>query len=95
MANKKSPAAQAIKDMLELGLDISFFTCNVNRVHELNLLIGIVTKEKKLKKEKKSKHKFYTPIVSPIPKRIILRQSVVINPDGTVAMDSNLEWDWK
>lgn len=41
MANKKSAARQAIKDMLAENLDITMFIGKVNRYHALNELIGI------------------------------------------------------
>ena len=52
MANRNSPATQAIKDMLELGIDVTFFTGHIEELHVMNAKISIITKEevKKVKK---------------------------------------------
>ena len=59
MANHKSSAAQAIKDMLELGIDVTFFTGHITELHVLNAKINIITKTE-VKMEKK--HIIYTKV---------------------------------
>lgn len=91
MANKKSSAAQAIKDMLEMGIDITFFAGNINRIHVMNAEISIVTKERAAKREKtevKMKVNYMPPeVYKPASRRVLM-----INPDGTVAL--GIEWDF-
>lgn len=45
MANRKSAARQALKDMLECKLDITFFKGKVRHLHLLNEEIGIIREE--------------------------------------------------
>lgn len=45
MANKRSSARQALKDMLEAGLDISFLEGKLRENHQLNAEINIITRE--------------------------------------------------
>lgn len=45
MANKKSSARQALHDMLEAGLDISFLLGKIRELHQLNAEINIITRE--------------------------------------------------
>lgn len=101
MANKRTSSAQAIKDMLEAGLDITFFTGNIMAFHMLNIEIGIVTKERaeKVIKEKKPKANKPKPKryswrpASQTPKHIY-NHTLIINSDGTVS-SSFTEWDYK
>lgn len=101
MANKKTSSAQAIRDMLEAGLDITFFIGEVNRMHILNVEIGIVTKEKavklpktpKVKKEKPKKISWKPRAVTPVRHRF--NSNLTINPDGTVSLGFTSEWDYK
>lgn len=91
MANKKSPAIQAIKDMLELDIDITFFTGNINNIHAMNAEIGIITKEKAERKVKEVK---VTVRVKPAPaKPKYDKVPFIINPDGTIAISG--DWDFK
>lgn len=93
MANKKSPASQAIKDMLEMGIDVTFFTGNIMKIHVMNSRVNIITKEH-VKKEKRVKPaKVYAPKATPTPKHVY-NQRIVINIDGTVSIDVT-EWDYK
>lgn len=97
MANKKSSAQQAIKDMLEAGIDVSFFMMTIREYHILNAEIGIVTKEKAKPKPKVKKEKVY---VKPAPKckprkyTHVYNRRLCINPDGTVSIEFS-EWDYK
>lgn len=45
MANRRSSARQALKDMLEAGLDISFLLGKIRELHQLNAEINIITRE--------------------------------------------------
>lgn len=100
MANRKSPAAQAIKDMLELNLEVSFFTGKIRKYHMLNAQAGIITVEVVTSKEEK-KAKPHTPKPKKAPKckhtyvpRHVYNQRIIINVDGTVSVDFT-EWDYK
>ena len=94
MANRKSPAAQAIKDMLELGIDVTFFTGHISEIHVLNAEISIITKSK-VKRVKKEAHikRAYLPKAAPKPKHVY-NHSITINIDGTVSMGYT-EWDYE
>ena len=100
MANHKSSAAQAIKDMLELGIDVTFFTGHITELHMLNINVGIITKDriKRVKKEPKKEpkpkpKKIYAPKAIPTPKHVY-NQRIIINVDGTVSIEYN-EWDYE
>lgn len=102
MANRKSPARQAIKDMLELGFDVTFFTNNIRSIHMLNIEIGIVTKERAVKVIKKKKPKVNRPkpqtkswTPKPQPKKHVYNQNITFNPDGTISLGFTHEWDYK
>lgn len=101
MANKRTSSAQAIKDMLEAGLDITFFTGNIMAFHMLNIEIGIVTKEKAEKvirehrpKANRPKPKRYSWRPAPQTPKHVYHNTIIINPDGTVS-SSFTEWDYK
>ena len=89
MANRKSAAAQAIKDMLELGLDIVFLTGNVNRLHVMNAAVGITTKEKSVKKVREIKVSVKIKVTAKVSYD---RRSFFINPDGTIS-SVGADWD--
>ena len=96
MANYKSSAAQAIKDMLELGIDVTFLTSSITELHMLNINVGIITKrvKKEPKKEPKPEpKKIYAPKAIPTPKHVY-NQRIIINVDGTVSVEYN-EWDYR
>lgn len=93
MARRKSPAAQAIKDMLELGVDVAFFTGHIEELHVLNAEISIITKEEVKKIKKEAKTRVYAPKAAPAPKHVY-NQRIVINVDGTVSVEVT-EWDYK
>lgn len=95
MANKQSCAAQAIKDMLELGMNVSFLTGVINRIHSMNATIGIVTKEKPVKKVKRPKLIKVTEITVnvTVTAKVKVNRNFHINPDGTIALDN--DWDFK
>lgn len=93
MANRKSPAAQAIKDMLELGIDVTFFTGHIEELHVLNAEISIITKDKVKKVKKETKTRVYAPKATPTPKHVYNKR-IVINVDGTVSVEVT-EWDYK
>lgn len=93
MANYKSSAKQAIKDMLESGLDITFFIGELRHLHKLNTEIGIESKpvKIKLKVEVTVNVNIYVPDNRmPLPKR-----RTMFNPDGTVAVFMDDDWDNK
>lgn len=93
MANKKSPAAQAIKDMLELGMDVTFFVGNITKFHVLNAEISISTKERVKRQKRERLIKVCAP--KPIPKsKHVYNQRIIINIDGTVSIEMS-EWDYK
>lgn len=95
MANHKSSARQAIKDMMELGIDVSYFTGLITEFHRLNAEISIVTKEK-VKRSRKTEQTYvpdYTPKAVPQPKHVYNRR-IIINVDGTVSVEFT-EWDYK
>lgn len=96
MANKKSPAAQAIKDMLELGIDVTVFTGNITKIHMLNAEISIITKETSKPKEKvkEVKAKPYPHKTKPQPIQHRYNRRIIINVDGTVSIELT-EWDYK
>ena len=96
MANHKSIAAQAIKDMLELGIDVTFLTGHITELHMLNINVGIITKivKKEPKKEPKPEpKKIYAPKAILTPKHVY-NQRIIINVDGTVSVEYN-EWDYR
>lgn len=92
MANKKSSAAQAIKDMLELGLDVAFFIGSVNAIHKMNAEIGIITKERTMKRVKEVKVTVSIKTTVRV-KPHYDRKPFIINPDGTISIDG--DWDFK
>ena len=96
MANKKSCAAQAIKDMLELGMDITMFIGTVNRVHNMNNVIGIITREKPVKKVKRPKLIKVREIEVKVTMtaKVKVNKDFIINPDGTISF-GNTDWDFK
>ena len=101
MANRRTSAQQALKDMKELNMDITFFTGNLMAFHMLNIEIGIVTKEKAEKvikerkpKANKPKPKRYSWTPKPCTPKHVYNHTVIINPDGTVS-SSFTEWDYK
>lgn len=95
MAKFKSTASQAIKDMLEDGLNVSFFMASVTKIHVLNSEIGIVTQERVQSKPKvKKAPKFIKPPVQPKAKAHVYNRNIIINIDGTVSIEIN-EWDYK
>lgn len=76
MANKKSAAQQAIKDMLASNMNIGMFIGEINSVHILNAEIGITEvyarKQKKVetKVEVKIKVNYMPPeVYKPAPRR--------------------------
>ena len=96
MANYKSIAAQAIKDMLELGIDVTFLTGHITEIHMLNINVGIITKREKKEPKKEPKpepKKIYAPKAIPTPKHVY-NQRIIINVDGTVSVEYN-EWDYR
>lgn len=93
MANKRSSAAQAIKDMLELGLNVSFFTGCIGKVHVMNAEISIITKESVKIQKKVKPVRVQAPKVQPTPKHVY-NQKIIINVDGTVSVEYT-EWDYK
>lgn len=98
MANHKSSAAQAIKDMLELGIDVTFLTGHITEIHMLNINVGIITRIKRVKKEPKMEpklelKKIYAPKAISTPKHVY-NQRIIINVDGTVSVEYN-EWDYR
>lgn len=93
MANHKSSAAQAIKDMLELGINVSFLTGHIKEVHMLNVEIGIITREEVRKVERHEPIRVYKPKPAPKPQHVYNRR-VIINIDGTVSIEFE-EWDYK
>lgn len=93
MSRRKSPAAQAIKDMLEIGIDVTFFTGHIEELHVLNAEISIITKDKVKRVKKETKHRVYVPKAAPKPKHVFNRR-IVINVDGTVSVEVT-EWDYK
>ena len=101
MANRRTSAQQALKDMKELNMDITFFTGNLMAFHMLNIEIGIITKERAEKvikehKPKANKHKpkRYSWTPKPCTPKHVYNHTVIINPDGTVS-SSFTEWDYK
>ena len=94
MANRKSPAAQAIKDMLELGIDVTFLTGHIAEIHVLNAKISIITKSK-VKKVKKEVHPKRVCLPKPALKpKHVYNHSITINIDGTVSIGYT-EWDYE
>lgn len=94
MANRKSSAAQAIKDMLELGIDVTFLTSHIAEIHVLNAEISIITKSK-VKKVKKEVHPKRVYLPKPEPKlKHVYNHSIIINIDGTVSVGYT-EWDYE
>lgn len=91
MANRKSPAAQAIRDMLEMGFDITFFTGNVNRIHGMNAEISIITKERTVKKVVRNNHVHTSVKIQ--TKISVYHRPFIINPDGTIALESHWDFD--
>lgn len=96
MANKTSCAAQAIKDMLECGMDITMFIGVINRVHNMNSTIGIITKEKPVKRVKRPKLIKVREIEVKVTMtaKVKVNRDFIINPDGTVSFN-NTDWDFK
>lgn len=92
MANKRSSAAQAIRDMLEMGIDITFFTGNVNKIHAMNAEISIITKESAVKRVKVTEVEVKVNYMPPEVYKPAPKKRLVINPDGTVAL--GLDWDF-
>ena len=94
MANHKSSAAQAIKDMLELGIDVTFFTGHITELHVLNAKINIITKTEVKREKKQAKPvKVYKPKPTPKPKHVY-NQRIIINVHGTVSIEYN-EWAYE
>lgn len=91
MANKKTSAAQAIKDMLELGIDITLLLGNVSDIHVMNAEIGIITKERAKRRVKEVKVTVKVKAAPVKPKYD--RRPFIINPDGTIAISG--DWDFK
>lgn len=96
MAKFKSSASQAIKDMLEDGLNVSFFMASVTETHVLNAEIGIITQERVQRKPKAKKApKFIKPAQQPKAKPThTYSRRIAINIDGTVSIEFT-EWDYK
>ena len=94
MANRKSSAAQAIQDMLELGIDVTFIKGHVSELHVLNAEISIETKTIVKKQDKPKPERIYKskPVITK-PKHIY-NQRIIINIDGTVSIEYT-EWDYK
>lgn len=92
MANKKSAAAQAIRDMQAAQLDVQMFSGQVRRIHALNIELGIVSNVpvEVVKQEIKirvSIHNYQVPeALVPLPRKRYMR-----NPDGTIAVFG--DWD--
>lgn len=93
MANRKSVAAQAIKDMLELGIDVTLLIGHIEEIHVMNAEIGIVTKTKSKKVKKAPKINSVTVKTFTAPKHMYNR-TIIINVDGTVSVEFT-EWDYK
>ena len=102
MANRKTSSAQAIKDMEELNMDVSFLKGNIISIHILNIEIGIITKERapKVIREKRPKvhkpkpQKVWRP-KAPQPVRHRFNSNLTFNPDGTISLGFTSEWDYK
>lgn len=91
MANKKSAARQALKDMKEMGLDVSFIEGRINRLHSFNARISIITKEKTRKVVKVTKTTINIT-VNTAPKSYHYN-SFRVNPDGTVGIFRDWDFD--
>lgn len=93
MANHKSSAAQAIKDMLELDIDVTFITGHINKLHILNAEINIITKDNVKKEKKHRTTKKSMPKAAPKLQHVY-NQRIIINVDGTISIECT-EWDYK
>lgn len=86
MANRKSAARQALKDMKEAKLNISFFIGNLHKHHSLNISINIDDKPVK-QPTKVVERVIVIREVYKIPKPKMYK----MNPDGTISIYS--DWD--
>ena len=95
---RKSPAAQAIRDMLECGVNAGLLFSKIEVIHELNAAIGIITKERSKEKSKKKVIKTFEPKVRTKSKdnsiEISIKRSLVFNPDGTISDITEINWDF-
>ena len=95
---RRSPAAQAIRDMLESGVNAGLLFSKIEVIHELNAAIGIITKEKSKKKSKKKVNRTFEPKVKSKyrnnPVEISIKRSLVFNPDGTISDITEINWDF-
>lgn len=95
---QKSPAAQAIRDMLECGVNAGLLFSKIEIIHELNAAIGIITKDKSKKKvnrtfEPKVRAKSKDNSIE-ISSRVEIKRSLFFNPDGTVSEKTEINWDF-
>lgn len=91
MAKKHSSAAQqALKDMLEMDIDITVLAGKLRRLHKLNEELGIDNKRVTINVEIKTT--VVVPVVIPVIFAPLHRKKWYINPDGTISTEYN-KWD--
>lgn len=85
-----SAAQQALKDMLEMGIDITVLAGKLRYLHKLNEELGINNKRVTINVEVKTT--IVIPVVIPVIFTSLPRKKWYINPDGTISTEYN-EWD--
>lgn len=98
MANKRTAASQAIKDMLNAQIEVSMFNGKINYNHYLNEIIGITEKwanertKVSIKPKVKVEIEIYVNYQVPEALKPALVKMHRRNPDGTIAIFDD-EWD--
>lgn len=94
MARYKSSFSAAYNDMKQEGLDVSCFEAfSKMELHELNLEIEIISIVV-LKATPKPEKVYYVPPKPVIPEKT-LSKKYYFNPDGSVRLSFDDEWDDK
>lgn len=94
MARQKTAAMQAIRDMLECKIDVSFLIGNIRKYRNLNIEIGIETETPQPKKSVEIQVSVAVNYMPPeVHKTYVPRYFRTINPDGTVSIGRNTDWD--
>jgi hypothetical protein len=98
MANKQSASQAAIKDMLACHMNVSMFIGAIKSITTLNEELGInndrvshKTATPKYKEEVHKGHHYQVPDIK-LQVKVTIR---VINPDGTVGLYNDHDWDFK
>lgn len=88
--NKFSPRRAALKDMQSSKVNISILLDNMKEINVLNALLFPV--------EQDNKEEVTIEVTLPKPARITkisYKRSFFINPDGTISLEEETNWDFK